>query len=64
MQSQRTFNRKDKEIMNDLLIVSDDERDEERDRVEEAIKIVLIAMTISLIAGASLAFGAYLILSF
>lgn len=50
MQSQRTFNRKDNE--------------EERDRVEEAIKIVLIAMTVSLIAGALLAFGAYLILSF
>lgn len=48
MQSQRTFNRKDKE----------------RDRVEEAIRIVLIAMTVSLIAGALLALGAYLILSF
>lgn len=50
MQSQRTFNRKDK--------------DEERDRVEEATQIVLIAMAVSLIAGALLAFGAYIILSF
>lgn len=50
MQSQRTFNRKDK--------------DEERDRVEEAIQIVLIATIVSLIAGALLALGAYLILSF
>lgn len=48
MQSQRTFNSKDKE----------------RDRVEEAMQIVLIATIVSLIAGALLAFGAYIILSF
>lgn len=48
MQSQRTFNRKDKE----------------RDRVEEAIQIVLIALAVSLIAGSMLALGTYLILSF